>query len=157
MKYLRHSILALFFVVQLPAECVSGGIAVVVNKTNGIDSLTLSQLRKVLMGEARNWPDRKAVVIVNREPNSNVFHCMLAAIIGLSEDEYRRSLLNREFRGDEPAPVRVAVSTSSAVSTVVEIEGGITLVESSVVSRLPSSVKVLRINGKAPGDAGYPL
>jgi len=157
MKYVWYSVLPLLFVIQLPAACVTGGFAVVVNRANGIGNLSLPQLRKIITGEIRNWPDRKAVVIVNREPQSQVFRCMLSAVIGLSEPEYRRKLMNEEFRGEEAVPVRVTVSTSSAVLTVGDIEGGITLIEASIVSRLPPSAKVIRINGAALGEAGYPL
>ena len=150
-------ILALLSAAGLHAQCGASGMAVVVNKANATDSLSMPQLRKLMMGDVRTWPDRKNVLVINRENGSSVFTCMLSAILRMSNAEYRKYIMSAEFRGEDPAPVRPSDSAADAVRSVAGINGGITLVEASLVAQLPASVKVVRINGKAPGETGYPF
>ena len=39
------------------AQCASGSLVVLVNKNNPSDSLSMAQLRKLMLGDVRNWPD----------------------------------------------------------------------------------------------------
>jgi ABC-type phosphate transport system substrate-binding protein len=156
MNHLRCILLALTLAAGIRAEC-GGGMAVVVNKANGTDSLSMPQLRKLMMGDVRSWPDHKNVLVVSREPGSPVFTCMLTAVLRMSNAEYHKYLMGAEFRGEEPPPVRAAGSAGDAVRSVAGINGGITLVEGTLIPQLPPSVKVVRINGKAPGETGYPF
>lgn len=156
MILLRTLSLALLLMPAASAQCVTGGIAVVVNKTNTIETLSAAQLKKVMLGDLRNWPDHKSVIIVNREPGA-VFTCLLTAVLHMSSADYRKYLMGAEFRGQEGAPVKSAVSAADAVKTVATAAGGITLVDGHLIPQLPGTVKLVKIDGKIPGDAGYPF
>jgi ABC-type phosphate transport system substrate-binding protein len=87
---LRLILLSAAGVAAAKAQCVSGGLAVVVNKANPTESLSVAQLRRLLLGDVRTWPDKQAVMLISREASSDVFKCVLSAIVRMSEAEYRR-------------------------------------------------------------------
>jgi ABC-type phosphate transport system substrate-binding protein len=139
------------------ADCGTGPLAVVVNRGNPTESLSMAQLRKLLIGDVHSWPDRKKVILVDRDPGSAVHRCVLSAVVRMSESEYRRYLMNAEFRGEEPLPSRMAESGSAAGKAVSGSAGSFSVVEAAALPALGDSVKVVRINGKQPGEPGYPL
>ena len=142
---------------SLMAQCASGSLVVVVNKDNPSDSLSMAQLRKLMLGDVRNWPNKKPVLVVRRESASPVFQCVLSAIVRMTDAEFKRYQMNVEFRGEEAVPLKTATSPATAAKMVGDAPGAITVVESSAVPPAGGSLKVVRINGKMPGDPGYPL
>jgi ABC-type phosphate transport system substrate-binding protein len=143
--------------VTAQAQCVTGGLAVVVNKANPTESLSMAQLRRLMLGDIRTWPDKKPVTLVSREPSSDVFKCVLSAVVRMSDDEYRRYMVTAEFRGAEPLAVQTVGSGAGAAKIVTGQAGSIAVIPASEVPALGGAVRVVRINGKQPGEAGYPL
>lgn len=139
------------------AQCAPGSLVVVVNKANSTESLSMAQLRKLMLGDVRNWPDHKPVTLVARDFSSKTFECALAAVVRQSVPDYRRYVMNAEFRGDEPIAIQTADSAASAARIVASYQGAIAIVESSALNGIANAVKVVKVNGKAPGETGYPL
>ena len=139
------------------AQCPASSLAVIVNKSNPAESLSTTQLRRLLIGDVRAWPDHKTAALVAREPSSKVFQCALSMIVRLSDAEYHRYLLSAEFRGEEPMVMQTVDSDAAAARIVAGSAGGIAVVDTNSISAVSSSVKVIRVNGKNPGEAGYPL
>jgi ABC-type phosphate transport system substrate-binding protein len=154
---LRIGILMLLGCGATYAQCLPGGLAVVVNKANPTESLSMGQLRKLILGDVRNWQDRKQVALVARNASTKVFQCALSTIVRLSPGEYQRYVINAEFRGDEPMAIQVVDSDATAVRTVSASPGAFAIVEANSVAASNGSVKVIHIEGKALGQPGYPL
>lgn len=150
-------ILVLLMSTAARAQCAPGSLMVVVNKANSTDSLSMAQLRKLMLGDVRGWPDRKPVTLVARDFSSKTFECALAAVVRQSVPDYRRYVMNAEFRGDEPIAIQTADSAASAARIVASYQGAIAIVESSALNGIANAVKVVKVNGKAPGETGYPL
>ena len=138
------------------AECASGGLAVVVNKASSTDSLSPAQLRRILLGEIRNWPDHKPVVLVSRDTSSEVGKCVLSQVTRMSDAEYHRYLLSVEFRGGEAVNIKTSDSAQAAAKLVTGSPGAVAVVESSALPQISPLVKVVKIDGKLPGEPGYP-
>jgi hypothetical protein len=141
----------------LYAECPANGLVVVVNKTNPTEELSMAQLKRFLLGEARAWPDKKQVVLVAGQPQSPAFKCMLSAVAHMSDSEFGRFNAAAEFRGEDPVRIRFAVNGPAAAVMVSSANGSIAIVEAGDLAAIAASVRVLKINGKQPGEAGYPL
>jgi len=139
------------------AQCPANSLAVIVNKSNPSESLSVAQLRRLLIGDVRAWPDHKAIALVARDPSSKVFQCSLSNIVRLSDAEYHRYMLSAEFRGEEPMAVQTVDSDTTSARIVAGSAGAIAIVDANSVAAVSSSVKVIRVNGKNPGEAGYPL
>src|SRR5580692_10472478 len=99
---LRVTLLALIACAGVHGQCVSGGLAVIVNKGNATESLSVAQLRRLILGDVRTWPDKKPVMLVSREASSDVFKCVLSSIVRMSDAEYHRYIVGSEFRGGDP-------------------------------------------------------
>lgn len=154
---LRTILLTLIAGAALRAECVPGGLAVVVQKTNPTNGLSMAQLRKLVMGDVHTWPDKNKVTLVSTDAEGAAFKCVLSTVVRMSPPEYKKYVMSAEFRGDEPAHIRVVDSSASAVRTVGASAGSFSVVQASSLAALGASVKVLSINGKQPGEPGYPL
>src|ERR1700722_1040910 len=100
------------------AQCPPGTLAVIVNKSNPTQSLSVAQLRRLLIGEVRVWPDHKPVTLVERDPGSRVFQCSLAKIVRLSPAEYHRYVTSAQFRGEEAITVVTSDSDASSARMV---------------------------------------
>jgi len=154
---LRIAILSLLLCACLRAECLPGGLAVVVNKANSLDSVSVAQLRKLILGDMRTWPDHKQVAMISRFPSSKVFQCMLSSVVHLSAGDYQRYVINAEFRGDDPMTIQLANSDATAGRAVSDTVGSFAIVETNSLAAMGAAVKVLHVDGKAPGQPGYPL
>jgi ABC-type phosphate transport system substrate-binding protein len=157
MKNIRAVLFIFAACAGLHAQCVPGGLAVVVPRNNPTDGLSMAQLRKLVLGDVHTWPDKSNVTLVATDPDSPVFKCLLSAVVRMSSQEYRKYIMSAEFRGDEPLRAKTVDSSPTAVKVVSGFTGAITVVEANSLAALAGSVKVLSINGKKPGEAGYPL
>src|ERR1700691_3694028 len=66
-------VVALPLSVSAHAQCPANGLAVIVNKVNATEGLSMAQLRRLLLGDMRNWPDKKTVALVVPDPQSAAF------------------------------------------------------------------------------------
>lgn len=154
---LRFAILLFVFAGAAHAQCVPGGLAVIVNKGNSVESLSMAQLRRLMLGDVRTWQDRKPVNLIARDQATKTFECMISSIVRQSVAEYHRYVINAEFRGDEPMVIQTADSDATAARLVVKSLGALAVVEAKSVPSMGDSVKVLRVDGKGLGQPGYPL
>ena len=154
---LHIAMLFLMFCGCVQAQCVPGGLAVIVNKANPVESLSMAQLRKLILGDVRGWPNNKNVALVARDPSTKDFQCVLSTIVRLSVAEYHRYIISAEFRGDDPMAIQTVDSDAAAGKSVIGSAGGLAVVEANSLPALGPSVKVVRVDGKALGQPGYPL
>jgi ABC-type phosphate transport system substrate-binding protein len=154
---LHITMLLLIFCGCASAQCVPGGLAVIVNKANPVESLSMAQLRKLILGDVRAWQNNKNVALVARDQSSKDFQCVLSTIVRLSVAEYHRYIISAEFRGDDPMAIQTVDSDAAAAKSVSGSAGGLAVVEANSLPALGPSVKVVRIEGKAIGQPGYPL
>ncbi len=155
-----YAILALALPAYSGTPTVSEGsysLSVIVNAANPIESLTREQVRKLLNGEVRHWPDKTPVVVAFREESSEAYRQILRLILRMSASEYRRHLLAIEFRTGEPFRVRTLNSTENANKFVYNVPGALSVVDAVPSGAVSERIKVLRIDGKRPGEAGYGL
>lgn len=139
------------------AQCVPGGLAVIVNKSNPVESLSMAQLRKLILGDVRSWQNSKNVALIARDPNTKDFQCVLSTIVRQSVAEYHRYIISAEFRGDDPITIQTVDSDATAGKYVSGSAGGLAIVEANSLQAMGTSVKVVRVEGKALGQPGYPL
>jgi len=111
----------------------------------------------VMLGDVRTWPDRKPVMVVSREPSSPAAQCVLSKVVRLSDAEYHRYIMSAEFRGDEAMVVQTINSDLTIGRFIAGTTSAVAVVQASSLPAIAPSVKVLRIEGKLPGEAGYPL
>lgn len=132
-------------------DVVSGDIAAVVNASNPVNELTLSELRNMLRGDRRFWKGNVRVKLILREPGTRERDAVLAGLLKLDNKAFAALWRAKMFRGeasDEPLSVHDAAQVEQYL---LENPGGIAF----IAAKIPVQFKVLRLEGKLPGEHGY--
>ncbi|MDI6692480.1 MAG: phosphate ABC transporter substrate-binding protein [Anaerosomatales bacterium] len=125
------------------------GIAVVVNKANPVEGLTLEQLGKIFRGEITNWKDvggpDKPIVLLSRDSSSGTYEYFKEAVIG-KDKEYAKT-------------AKLLPSSQAIVDEVKANDAGIGYVGLGYVS---DDVKVVAVDGvkasvETAKDGSYPI
>src|SRR5437660_713321 len=123
---LRNLLAAAVVAVSLPAgQTTTEPISIIVNIANPVEEITTNRLREVLFGNVREWPTKRRITVVQREPASPVAASVLKSFVGMSPEEYNRYLLNLQFKGQQPLAIKTLLSDESACSFVFNAPGAI--------------------------------
>ena len=129
-------------------------IAVVVHPDTPVSDLGFSELRRVLLGERQYWNSRLPVVLLIRAPVARERDVVLRVIYQMSESQFRQYWIAKIFRAEAASPPKIVYSNDMQFELVTAIPGAIAFVDSRNV---PPGLKVLRVDGRVPGDRDYPL
>jgi ABC-type phosphate transport system substrate-binding protein len=132
----------------------SEDIAVVVNPANAYTSLSAADLRKILLGERKFWKSNVPVSLVLRQEGAWEREHILATLLRMTDADFEQHWQALIFRGEASAPPLAVPSNGMATEYVADTPGAISFI---VGKNLRSDLKVLRIDGKLPGDSDYPL
>ena len=138
----------------LAAQPASSDIAVVVHRDVPIDNLTVSELRRVLLGDREFWPASVRILLLIRAPVARERDVVLKNLCQMTEAQFRQHWIGKVFRADTALAPKIVYSTEMAVDLVNRIPGAITFIDASQVTR---NLKVVKIEGHLPGDRGYVL
>jgi hypothetical protein len=129
-------------------------IAVLVNPANPVAGVSLAELRRIIGGDRRSWDGKIPVQIVMRSEGTRERLVSLNMVLRMNEREYKSHWLHKVFTGEVPNPPLEVPSNGAQCEFVTSQVGGVALVTGHDV-RL--SLKVLKIDGKLPGEPDYPL
>ena len=135
------------------AAAQTGGVAVVVNEKNPVNNLSAAELRKLLAGEKHAWAGGLPVRIFVRAPGANERVVMLK-LLGMSESEYKGYWAGQVYRGEAQAEPVGLFSNGMQREAVVLYPGAVALVN---VQDVKLGMKVVKVNGHMPAEAGYPF
>ena len=154
----RPSIVVAMFVCALvlflstPAHTQSGDIAIVVHPDVPVSNLSLADLRRILLGDREFWTTGVRVTLLIRAPIARERDAAVKDVCQMTEAQFRQHWIGKVFRAESPSGPKIVYSTEAALEQVSRTPGAIAFVPASAVGR---GVKVLRIDGKAPGQSGY--
>ncbi len=129
-------------------------VAIVVHPQVDIDDLSLAQLKSIFLAEQQHWRDRSRITLLVRAAIAPERDLVLTEIYGMNEDRYRQYWIAKMFRSEVASGPKIVFSTDMLRDLVTVIPGSIGFVP---VSGVGPDLKVIRIDGKLPGDEGYPL
>lgn len=123
-------------VYPVPHRIAMDGIAVIINPENGIENLTLEELKQIYTGEVENWkelggPDAE-IVIVSRDSSSGTFEVF--GEIALDGSRVAQTALMQSSNG-------------TVKSTVSDTKGAIGYIG---LGYLTDDVKAVKVNGVTP-------
>lgn len=162
MSMVRATVLALVaFAAAAPllstVEAQTAGVeavVIVVHPQVDIDDLSLAQLKSIFLAEQQHWQDRSRITLLVRAAIAPERDLVLTKIYGMSEDRYRQYWIAKMFRSEVASGPKIVFSTDMLRDLVTVIPGSIGFVPMSEVG---PDLKVIRIDGRLPGDEGYPL
>ncbi len=136
-------------------ETVSeSAIAIVVHKDTQVDNLSLEELRNIFLADQQFWPDRTRIILLVRAPQSDERTFVLSSIYQMDESQFRQYWIAKMFRAEVPRGPKIVFSTDMTLELVLAIPGSISFMRANEVT---DQVRVVRVDGKLPSDAGYPL
>ena len=119
-----------------------------------VADLTLAEVRRVLLGDRQFWPSSLRVTLLIRAPVARERDVVLKIIYQMSEAQFRRYWISKVFRAETASGPKIVYSNAMATGLASNIPGSIAFVDAAQV---PKGLKVLKINGRLPGEPGYPL
>jgi ABC-type phosphate transport system substrate-binding protein len=133
----------------------SEDVAVVVNKQNPVNGVSSTELQRMFMGEMKFWSkSNNAVTVIMRAPGAPERDMALKVVFRMSEAEYKKYWIGRVNSGEASSAPAEVFASGALQGLVREIPGAIGLVKTSEVR---SPLKVLKVDGRLPGDPGYNL
>ena len=148
------SCLCLALLQPLAAQRHDVDVAVVVHPDTPISNLSLDEVRKVFLGDRQYWSTNIPVVLMIRAPVARERDVVLKIIYQMSESQFKQYWIAKIFRAESAPAPKVVYSNDMANQLVTAIPGSIAFIDSKDVK--PGS-KVLRVDGRLPGEPGYPL
>jgi len=130
------------------------GLAIIVNRENPVENLSMAELRTVFLGERSHWPNGRRITIVMMEPGQSEREAVVRDICRMSESDLRRRYLQGLLTGEVLVSPKTLSSPVGVLKFVFNVPGAIGYVRPE---DLDDSVKVVRIDGRLPSDADYPL
>jgi len=129
-------------------------LAVVANKANTVNAVTLPDLVKLCKAQTNRWPDGKPVTFIMRTPSSPEMRGFIEKVYGTPESEVEDLIATANHgRANHPA-ILVVSSDEELVNKVASIPGAVGVVD---VYSINSSVAVVKLAGKLPLEPGYLL
>lgn len=135
------------------ATSQSSDVAVVVNQNNPVRNLSRAELRKLFAGEKHSWGAGLPVTIFVRAPGARE-RVVLLALLGMSESEYKQYWTTQVLLREAQFEPVALFSNGMQKEAVVTFPGGVALVNAQDVK---PGIKVVKVDGRLPGEAGYPL
>jgi ABC-type phosphate transport system substrate-binding protein len=129
----------------------SAPIAIVVSKASPIDELTIHDLKHLFMGEFVTGPGGKKLIPLAPTASSPERTTFDKSVLGMSTDQEASYWIDRKIRGQSGAPKSLD-SADMLQRVVSKLDGAVGYVR---IDQVSGDVKVLRIDGKKPGDGGY--
>ena len=131
-----------------------GAVAIVVNPATAVDDLSLLELRNVFLGDRQFWSDGGRIVLLVRAPVAYERDVVLNKIYRMDESQFRQYWIAKVFRAEVSSGPKIVYSNDMTRQLVAALPGAVGFI---AASDMAADMKVLRINGKLPGDPDYPL
>src|SRR6266516_3276195 len=109
-------------------------------------------LIEILVGPNRDVD--VAVVLLIRAPVARERNVVLKIIYQMSESQFKQYWIAKIFRAESASAPKVVYSNDMANELVTAIPGAIAFIDARDVR---PGVKVLRVDGRLPGESRYPL
>jgi hypothetical protein len=122
-----------------------------VAKDSAVNDLSLTELKRLYLGDAMQTPDGKNLIPLNRGTGAIERTGFDDSVLGLSQEQAARYWIDRRIRGQSGAPK--SVDPSAVVQRIVSRLGG--SIGYVLHREVNDQVKMVRIDGKLPGQAGY--
>jgi ABC-type phosphate transport system substrate-binding protein len=129
-------------------------IAIVVNPDTPVGELSLSEVRKVMLGERQYWSSRIPIVLLIRAPVARERDVVLKVIYQMTETEYNQFWVAKIFRAEAAIAPKIVYSNDMQFELITAIPGAIAFVDARNVR---PGMRVVKVDGHLPGDRNYPL
>lgn len=163
---MRKKIISCLALLLLVGASVASGshaqeeaVAIIVNRSNAVESVSFHELVQIFKQDKQFWSSSQKIYLLmmgnpqdgkGDSPKDKV----LSKVYQMSDEELKKFWISRLYGGKITETPKVILTPDSMKRFVASISNAVGFINLSDVDQ---SVKVLKIDGKGPDDAGYPL
>jgi len=138
--------------VPFRTEAAGKPLVVIVASSSMVKDISMGELRRAFLGEPVTLSGKRLIAINHplATPTRGQFDRI---VLGLKPEEVGRFWVDRSIRAQSPPPKTVQ-TPELAVRIAMSLPGAITY---TTADALTEKLRALTIDGKAAGQAGYPL
>lgn len=138
----------------LATVAAADDVAVVAHPSVPVADLSFAEVRKILLGDRQFWASSLKVTLLIRAPAAREREIILKNVYQMSEAQFRQYWIGKVFRAESASAPRIVYSNEEATGLAASMPGALTFVDAA---RIPKGLKVLKIDGRLPGQPGYRL
>lgn len=136
------------------AQTTGSDVAIVVHPDTPVTALGMAEVRKVFRGDQQYWKPNMPVVLLVRAPGVSERDTVLRVIYQMTEPQFKQYWIAKIFRAEATSAPKIVYSNDVAIQLVGAIPGAIGFMPARDVR---AGLKVLRVDGRLPGEPGYAL
>lgn len=137
------------------AALQQSSVAIIVNRSNPTESMSVGELREYFLAERSHWPSKQKVRVAMAAAGRPERQLVLRLVCNMPrEQDFQAYFLRAKFSEQTLEQPREFASTPDVLRFVSNVPGAIGFVRADEVD---PSVKVLRVEDLTPGDPGYKL
>lgn len=129
-------------------------LAILVNRSNTVDDLSMAELRRIFLGERSHWPNGRRITLVMREPGEPERKTILRDVCQMNESELKNHFLHGLFTGEILVSPKILATPVGVRKFVFNVPGAIGYLR---LSDVDNTVKIVRVDEFLPEDKGYRL
>lgn len=137
-----------------PTLARGADVALIVHPANPLSELSSASVVKIFRFEQQHWKGGGRIYLILQESGTPEKEIVLRRVYRMKDAELKQFWLGKLFRGEIASFPSVAHSSAAARRIVSHAPNALSFIDASAVDR---TVKVLRVDGKLPGDPGYLL
>ena len=131
-------------------------MAVVGNPGLPVANLSMHEVRRLFLGQTRYWKGNLPVVLVVPPTGTHERYVLLHDVYRMNEAQYKQYWIGRILRGEAITAPKTADSRAVAQKLVARLAGCVTVLSTNQTTT-SKNIKLLKVDGKSPGDKQYPL
>lgn len=140
--------------VVVPRPAAAGDVVFVVHPSNPQSDIAASDLVQILLMEQQHWDAGGRIYLVLQESDTPEKGLVLKKLYRMKDEALKLHYLEKLYRGEIAAFPRIAHSNAAVKKIVAQAANALAFIDAAAVD---PTVKVLKIDGKGPGEVGYLL
>ena len=156
MRIMRRLIVSLILFLTIAGFSTVHGmdVAIVVNKDNPVDELTMREVAALFELRQQFWKEGDRVYVIIQQSRRAEKNVMLKKVYRQTDEGLNKYLLNRMFKGEILDFPQIESSNEKVKQEVRRRPNAIGFIDAATID---NTVKVLRINRSLPGSDNYLL
>jgi ABC-type phosphate transport system substrate-binding protein len=142
------------------SQAAADEVAVIVNKSNPVNSFTMAELQKILLGPRPKWTSGKEIAVLMTQPGQPERSGTLKIVCGMSETDFNLHFV-RGLRKPDGSTTADNGYSPKVFSSGVQLRQSVADAPNAVgfikASEVDDSVKVVSVDGSSPGQPAYKL
>ena len=133
-------------------------IAVIVNKSNPVSDVSYNELKQISEARKQYWDNGEKIILIFKPVTSVETRALIDMVYKIKYEEFDKYWFLKVYENKIMEFPKILNSTGTINILVSEIPGAIAFIGKDEISRIDNiNIKVLRVNGKMPGEDGYPF